>query len=149
MAEHRPTRPVRILMVEDDPADARLTLESLRDSHLRNDVTVAGTGEEALARLRDETGEATLRPDLILLDINLPGRSGLEVLEELKSDAALTTIPVVMLTTSDEEADIVASYQQHAAAYVQKPMGLDGFTKIVDAIEQFWFEVVLLPPRED
>lgn len=134
-------------MVEDDPADARLTLESLQQSKLRNDVTVIENGEQALAYLRRE-GEHAGRPqpDLILLDINLPGMSGVEVLENIKADERIGTVPVVMLTTSDQDADILRSYQAHAAAYVQKPLGIDEFAKVVNAIEQFWFEVVLLPP---
>lgn len=151
MAERRPTRPVRILMVEDGAADVRLTLESLKQSKLRNDVNVVETGEEALAYLRGE-GEHADRPwpDLILLDINLPGLDGIEVLEKIKTDGgAAATIPVVMLTTSDEDADIVRSYEQHAAAYVQKPIGISEFSQVVNAIERFWFEVVLLPPRRE
>lgn len=146
MADQRRARPVRIFMVEDDPADARLTLESLQQSKLRNDVTVIETGEQALTYLRGE-GEHTGRPkpDLILLDINLPGMDGVEVLEQIKADDAIDAIPVVMLTTSDQDADILRSYKAHAAAYVQKPLGIDEFAKVVNAIEQFWFEVVLLP----
>lgn len=147
MSDHRRrTRPARILMVEDDPADARLTLESLQQSKLRNEVTVVDSGEQALAYLRGEGEHAgRTKPDLILLDINLPGMDGVEVLETIKTDDDITAIPVVMLTTSDQDADILRSYKAHASAYVQKPLGIDGFAKVVDAIEQFWFEVVLLP----
>lgn len=144
------SRPARILMIEDDPDDARLTLESLKGSKLRNDVTVVPSGDAALRRLRGEGDEDPLpRPDLILLDINLPGLSGIEVLEQLKGDPDLATVPVVMLTTSGEEADILSSYRRHAAAYVQKPLSIEGFAQVVSAIEQFWFEVVLFAPGRD
>lgn len=146
MAERR-TRPARVLLVEDDPVDARLTLESIRQSKLHNEVTVVGNGEQALAHLRGEGEHAgRRRPDLVLLDINLPGMNGIEVLERIKADPAIATVPVVMLTTSDEDQDILRSYQLHAAAYVRKPLGLEEFAKMVDSIERFWFEVVLLPP---
>lgn len=149
MSDRRRTRPARILMVEDDPADARLTLESLQQSKLRNEVTVVESGEQALAYLRGDGEHAgRSQPDLILLDINLPGMDGVEVLEAIKTDDDITAIPVVMLTTSDQDADILRSYKAHASAYVQKPLGIDGFAKVVDAIEQFWFEVVLLPPDD-
>lgn len=149
MADRRRTRPARILMVEDDPADVRLTRASLEQSKVRNDVTVVGTGEAALAYLRGEgEHEGRPQPDLILLDINLPGLDGIEVLEQIKDEpGSVATIPVVMLTTSGEDADILSSYEHHAAAYVQKPLGIKGFAQVVKAIEQFWFEVVLLPPE--
>ncbi|MDX1658365.1 MAG: response regulator [Nitriliruptorales bacterium] len=148
--DERPVRPVRILMVEDDEADVLLAVESLKQSKIRNDIEVVGTGEEAMRYLRGE-GEHAGRPqpDLILLDINLPGMSGLEVLERIKDEDAARTIPVVMLTTSGEDADILRSYREHAAAYVQKPIGIEGFAKLVAALEDFWFQVVRLPPTGD
>lgn len=142
----RPVRPIRVLLVEDDPGDATLTLESLSASKVRNQVTIVDTGDRALDLLRDGAG-AEVRFDLILLDLNLPGRSGIEVLEEIKGDPRLERLPVVILTTSKEEQDIVRSYELRAAAYVNKPLGLEEFSEVVRAIEQFWFEVVLYAPE--
>ena len=139
-------RPARILLVEDNPADARLTREMLRESKVRNDLVVATDAEEA-ERMLDVAGrEATAerRPDLVLLDINLPGKSGHELLEELKSHPELRRIPVVMLTSSEAEEDIEKSYDRHANAYVTKPVDLDELSKAVRAIDDFWFEVVRL-----
>ena len=135
--------PIEILLVEDNPADVRLTQEALREGKVRNNLHVARDGEEALAFLRRE-GEP--RPDLILLDLNLPRRDGREVLQEIKSDPRLKTIPVVVLTTSGAEADIVKSYSLHANCYITKPVDLDQFITVVKSIDDFWLTIVKLPP---
>ena len=138
--------PIEIMLVEDNPGDVRLTTEALRDAKVRNHLTVAPDGVEALAMLRREGRYAAMpRPDLILLDLNLPKKSGREVLEEVKQDDALKDIPVVILTTSQAEQDIVGSYRLHANAYVTKPVDLEQFLKVVQTIEQFWLEIVKLP----
>jgi CheY-like chemotaxis protein len=145
MASHT-TVPIEILLVEDNPGDVRLTSEALRDAKVRNHLTVAPDGVEALAMLRREGRHAAVpRPDLILLDLNLPKKSGREVLEEVKQDDALKGIPVVILTTSQAERDIVESYRLHANAYVTKPVDLEQFLKVIRTIEQFWLEIVKLP----
>jgi len=138
--------PIEILLVEDNPGDVRLTTEALREAKVRNNLTVAPDGVEALAMLRREGRHAAVpRPDLILLDLNLPRKGGREVLEEVKADDTLKDIPVVILTTSQAERDIVESYRLHANAYVTKPVDLEQFLKVVQTIEQFWLEVVKLP----
>ena len=142
-------RSVRVLLVEDDPGDARLTLESLRNSKIRNSVVILDDGAEVLPYLRREGEHAeALRPDLVLLDLNLPGRNGIEVLADIRADADLRSLPVVILTTSAEEGDIVASYAEHANAFVTKPIDLSQFGAVVTAIEDFWFEVVAYPHPE-
>lgn len=139
---------VEILLVEDNPADVRLTQEALREGKLRNSLTVAETGEEALAMLGRRPPHAdSPKPDLILLDLNLPGRSGREVLAEIKADRDLKRIPVVILTTSKAEEDVVKSYNLHANAYITKPVDLDKFMQVVRTIESFWLNVVVLPPQ--
>ena len=139
---------IEILLVEDNPADVRLTQEALREGKLRNSLTVAETGEEALAMLSQRPPHVdSPRPDLILLDLNLPGRSGREVLAEIKADPDLKRIPVVILTTSKAEEDVVKSYNLHANAYITKPVDLDKFMHVVRSIESFWLTVVLLPPQ--
>ena len=139
---------VEILLVEDNPADVRLTQEALREGQLRNNLTVAETGEEALAMLGQRPPHAdSPKPDLILLDLNLPGRSGREVLAEIKADRDLKRIPVVILTTSKAEEDVVKSYNLHANAYITKPVDLDKFMQVVRTIESFWLNVVVLPPQ--
>ena len=140
--------PIEILLVEDNPGDVRLTTEALRDAKVRNNLTVAPDGVEALAMLRREGRYAAVpRPDLILLDLNLPRKSGREVLQEVKQDDALKHIPVVILTTSKAEQDIVEGYRLQANAYVTKPVDLEQFLKVVQTIEQFWLEIVRLPQR--
>jgi two-component system, chemotaxis family, response regulator Rcp1 len=141
-----PTKPIAILLVEDNPGDVRLTREALRDDKIRNEIVVVTDGVDALAYLRKEApyGQA-VRPDLILLDLNLPRKSGLEVLKEIKADANLRRIPVVVLSTSQAEKDIVQSYDLHANAYVNKPVDLDQFISVVKVIEGFWLEIVKLP----
>jgi chemotaxis family two-component system response regulator Rcp1 len=136
------TLPIEILLVEDNPADVRLTQEALREGKVKNNLRVARDGEEALAYLRT----TTVRPDLILLDLNLPRRDGREVLQEIKNDPKLKTIPVVVLTTSAAEIDIVRTYELHANCYITKPVDLDQFIKVVKSIDDFWLTIVKLPP---
>jgi len=138
--------PIEILLVEDNAGDVRLTREALRDAKVRNHLSVAVDGAEAMAMLRqEEPHSGALRPDLILLDLNLPKMSGREVLEAIKSDDRLKQIPVVILTTSAAEQDILESYRLRANAYVTKPVDLEQFLKAVRAIEEFWLEIVKLP----
>jgi two-component system, chemotaxis family, response regulator Rcp1 len=141
-------RPVEILLVEDNPGDVRLTREALREGKVRNNLAVAVDGVEAIAYLR-KAGEYVnaVRPDLILLDLNLPRKDGREVLEEIKADPALRHIPVVVLTSSQAEEDIVRAYDLHANCYVTKPVDLDQFIRVVESIEDFWFTIVKLPPE--
>jgi CheY-like chemotaxis protein len=133
-------------MVEDNPGDVRLTMEALRESKVRNNLRVAADGVEAMAVLRRE-GQHTgaVRPDLILLDLNLPRMDGREVLSAIKSDAKLRTIPVVVLTTSRAEQDVLRSYELQANCYITKPVDLEQFLTVVRAIEDFWFTIVTLP----
>ncbi len=139
--------PVEILLVDDDPMDVRLTTEALSKSKVRNSVHAATDGRDALAYLRREGEYAdAARPDVILLDLNMPVMTGHELLEELKDDPDLRSIPVVVVTTSDEDEDIARSYELQASAFVTKPIGLDQLARVVRAIEDFWFEVVRLPP---
>lgn len=140
--------PIEILLIEDSPGDARLTREALRESKVKNNLTVVEDGVEALAYLRREPGyENAIRPDIILLDLNLPRKGGREVLEEVKNDPILKRIPVVILTTSDDDKDILASYDLHANCYITKPVDLSRFITIVQSIESFWFSIVKLPPE--
>ena len=139
---------IEILLVEDNPADVRLTQEALRESKLSNRLHAVGDGEQALRFLRREGEHAeSPRPDLVLLDLNLPRLSGREVLAQVKADPDLRRIPVVVLTTSEAEEDIVRSYDLHANAYVRKPVDFHRFTDVVRLIEDFWFTVVKLPPK--
>jgi len=139
------TVPIEVLLVEDNVGDVRLTREALRDAKVRNNLHVVPDGVEAMAFLRRQGQYAGVsRPDLVLLDLNLPKKGGLEVLEEIKTDAALQHIPVVILTTSQAEQDIVQSYRRRANAYVTKPVDLEQFLKVVGSIEQFWLEIVKL-----
>lgn len=144
----RAGEPVEILLVEDNPGDVRLTQEALKESRVANVVNVVQDGEEAMAYLRHADGfEEVPRPDIILLDLNLPKKDGREVLAELKSDANLRRIPVVILTTSEAEQDILRSYDLHANCYITKPVDLDDFMEVVRYIEEFWMSMVKLPPR--
>jgi len=137
--------PIEILLVEDNPGDARLTREALRDARVRNNLHVAADGVDALAFLRRQGKHAAVaKPDLILLDLNLPKKDGREVLEEVKGDDQLRHIPVVILTTSQAERDIAESYRLRANAYVTKPVDLEQFLKVVQSIEHFWLEIVKL-----
>jgi two-component system, chemotaxis family, response regulator Rcp1 len=140
------SRPVEILLVEDNPGDVRLTREALTEAKVRNNLYVATDGVQAIAFLRRE-GEfaGAVRPDLILLDLNLPRKDGREVLEEIKADPALRQIPVVILTSSQAEQDIVRAYDLHANCYISKPVDLDQFITVVKSIEDFWFAIVKLP----
>jgi CheY-like chemotaxis protein len=138
--------PIEILLVEDSEADIVLTQEALNDAKVLNRLSVVRDGEEAMRRTRREGEHAgEPRPDLILLDLNLPKKDGREVLQELKQDQRLRRIPVVVLTTSAAERDIVAAYDQHVNAYITKPVDIDQFVAVVRAIEDFWLSVVRLP----
>ena len=139
---------IDILLVEDSPADVRLTREALRDARLINRMTVAGDGVEALAILRRQGPHAgAVRPDLILLDLNLPRKNGRDVLAEIKQDPDLRRIPVVVITNSAAEEDIVKSYDLHANCYIVKPLDLGDFVKVVNVIKDFWVGIVKLPPK--
>ena len=138
--------PVETLLVEDSPGDVRLIQESLRDAKIANHLHVVGDGVEALAFLRREEKYADApRPDLILLDLNLPKKNGREVLEEIKADADLRRIPVVVLTTSNAEQDILKSYGLNANCYITKPVDLEQFLAVIRSIEDFWLTAVKLP----
>lgn len=141
--------PIEILLVEDNPGDIRLTVEVLKDAKVCNRLSVATDGLEALQFLRREGkhGEAP-RPDLILLDLNLPRRDGRELLADIKDDPELRSIPVVVLTTSHAEQDILKSYELHANCYITKPVDLDQFARVVQSIEEFWFSIVKLPKKD-
>lgn len=137
---------VEILLVEDNPGDVRLTVEAFKEEKLRNNVSVVEDGVKALAFLRRESKYASApRPDLILLDLNLPEKDGREVLAEIKADEYLKHIPVVVLTTSEAEEDIIKTYNLHANCYITKPVDLEQFIKVVKSIEDFWFTIVKLP----
>ena len=139
-------RPVEILLVEDDPGDTLITREALEQSKLANNLHCVVNGEEALAFVRREGQYADApRPDLVLLDLNLPRRDGREVLAEIKSDPGLRRIPVVVLTTSQSEEDVLRSYDLHANAYVTKPVDFQRFVDVVHQIDEFYFAVVRLP----
>ena len=141
-------RPIDILLVEDNPGDVRLTREGLRDGKLSNTLHVVEDGVEALAYLRREGAYANaIRPDLILLDLNLPKKDGREVLAEVKADPALRLIPVVILTTSQAEEDVIASYGLCANCFVTKPVALEQFLTVVKAIGSFWLSIVTLPTK--
>jgi CheY-like chemotaxis protein len=137
---------IRILLVEDNPGDVRLTKEALKEAKVRNQLFVVEDGVAAMEFLRQQDKYAEVpRPDLILLDLNLPKKDGREVLSEIKQDADLKRIPVVVLTTSRAEEDILRSYDLHANCYVSKPVDLDQFINIVRSIEDFWLTIVRLP----
>jgi CheY-like chemotaxis protein len=148
MSSQSVSRPVEVLLVEDNPGDVRLTREALKEGKIRNNLHVARDGVEALAFLRRQGEHAGApRPDLILLDLNLPRKDGREVLTEIKDDASLRQIPVVILTSSQAEEDIIRAYDLHANCYISKPVDLDQFINVVRSIEDFWFTVVKLPPE--
>jgi two-component system, chemotaxis family, response regulator Rcp1 len=141
---------IEILLVEDSPADVLITQDALAEAHVLNTIHVVEDGEEALAFLRKQAPFANVRrPDLILLDLNLPRKSGREVLAEIKADAELQTIPVVVLTTSQAEEDIWKAYHLHANCYVVKPLDFATFVQAVKSIRHFWLSVVALPPEAD
>lgn len=146
MATKRDGRAIDILLVEDNEGDARLAKEALRDSKVRNVIHHVSDGEEAMAFLRGEGTYARMpRPDLVLLDLNLPKKDGRQVLAELKADESFKRIPVVILTVSSAEEDILRSYNLHANCYITKPLDLDQFLKVVRSIEDFWLTIVKLP----
>lgn len=142
-------RSIEILLVEDNPGDVRLTKEALKEVKMHINLSVVEDGMEALAFLRRQTKyKKSPRPDLILLDLNLPKKGGIEVLSEIKSDEDLKLIPVVVLTVSKAEEDIFRTYNNHANCYITKPVGLNDFIEIVKSIENFWLTIVKLPPRD-
>lgn len=139
--------PVRILLVEDSAADVELTREVLRETKLANELSVVGDGEQAMRYVLQEGEFADRpRPDLILLDLNLPRKDGREVLKELKHHPTLRRIPIIVLTTSSAERDILSSYDSYVNAYVTKPLNLDAFVTVARSIEDFWLSLVRLPP---
>lgn len=137
---------LQILLVEDNQGDIRLTVEAFREGKIVNSLSVARDGEDAMDFLRQEGTHANApRPDLVLLDLNLPKKDGREVLQEVKSDPRLQRIPVIVLTTSDAERDVLLSYDLHANAYIRKPIDYNEFITAVRSIESFWFKIVRLP----
>ena len=139
-------KPIDILLVEDNPGDVRLTQEALKEAKVRNDLHVVNDGVEAMAFLRKQgVYKEVPSPDMILLDLNLPKKNGHEVLTEIKSDDDLKRIPVVMLTISKAEEDIIKSYNLYANCFITKPVDLDQFLTVVKSIEDFWLTVVKLP----
>jgi two-component system, chemotaxis family, response regulator Rcp1 len=144
------TEPIEVLLVEDNPGDARLAAEALKENKVRNNLYHVTDGVEAMDFLyrQDEYADVPV-PNLILLDLNMPRKDGREVLEEIKEDSTLRFIPVVILTTSAAERDLLRSYDLHANAYVIKPIDLDQFIEVIRAIETFWFAVAKLPPMRD
>lgn len=150
MNAERALRPIEVLMVEDNPGDVRLTREALRGGKIWNEIHVVMDGVAALDFLyRKPPYERAPRPDLVLLDLNLPKKDGREVLAAIKSDPNLKTIPVVILTTSQAEEDVIRAYNLNCNCYVTKPVDFDQFTRIVQTIEQFWLSVVTLPPHPE
>lgn len=140
-------KPIDILLVEDNPGDARLATEALKESKLKNQIYIARDGIEAMDFLRQKNQFSTApRPDLILLDLNLPRMDGRQVLAEIKSDDELKRIPVVILTISKDEEDVLRSYNLHANCFITKPIDLEQFMKVVRSIEDFWLTIVKLPP---
>jgi two-component system, chemotaxis family, response regulator Rcp1 len=148
MNEVLTVRPIEILMVEDNPGDVRLTVEALKDAKVANTLHVVEDGVAALDFLYRRGGHVEApRPDLVLLDLNLPKKNGREVLEEIKEDLQLKMIPVVILTTSQAEEDVLRAYSLHANCYITKPVDFSQFIKIIRTIEEFWLTVVTLPPK--
>jgi two-component system, chemotaxis family, response regulator Rcp1 len=145
----RAAPPVEILLVEDNPGDVRLTQEALKEGKVYNNLHWAKDGVEALEFLRRQGKHADVpRPDIILLDLNLPKKDGREVLAVIKTDSELKHIPVVVLTTSKAEEDVLKSYALHANCYVTKPVDLEKFIQVVQSIDRFWLTVVTLPPAD-
>jgi len=148
MSSQRSTRPIEILLVEDSPGDVRLTQEAFKDAKVLNNLHVVWDGVEALRFLNREGEYAEApRPDLILLDLNLPKKDGREVLAEIKADNDLMRIPVVILTISKAEEDILRTYNLHANCYVTKPVDLNQFVTVIQSVEDFWLSIVKLPPN--
>ena len=142
----RVSNPIEILLVEDNPGDVRLIKEVFKDAKIYNNMQVAYDGEAAMEILRRDDGN-TIFPDLILLDLNLPKKDGREVLREIKGDDCLKCIPVVILTTSNAEEDLIETYKMNANCYITKPVDLDQFIYVVKSIENFWLSIVKLPTR--
>ena len=143
-------RPVEILLVEDNPGDVRLTKEAIKEAKIINNLNVVEDGVEALAYLRKKGKfKDANRPDIIFLDLNLPKKNGREVLAEIKQDINLKQIPVVILTVSKAEEDIIKTYELHANCFITKPVDMDQFIKVVKSLENFWFSIVKLPPNKD
>lgn len=148
MSNHRLVRPIEILLVEDNPGDADLAREALEGSKFNNILNVVDDGEKAMAYLRrDGLYTEVSRPDLILLDLNIPKKDGRQVLAEIKEDDNLKRIPVVILTTSRAEEDVIKSYNLHCNCYITKPIDLNQFLSVVRSIEDFWLSIVVLPPN--
>jgi CheY-like chemotaxis protein len=148
MSNHRLVRPIEILLVEDNPGDADLAREALEGSKFHNILNVVDDGEKAMAYLRrDGLYTEVSRPDLILLDLNIPKKDGRQVLAEIKEDDNLKRIPVVILTTSRAEEDVMKSYNLHCNCYITKPIDLNQFLSVVRSIEDFWLSIVVLPPN--
>ena len=142
--------PISILLVEDNPADIRLTEEALKENKLKVNLYTAMDGVEAMAFLRKENKYATMpTPDLILLDLNMPKKDGREVLKEVKEDPILKSIPIVILTISQAEEDVLLTYNYHVNCYIRKPLDLNKFIDVVKAIESFWLTIVTLPPKPE
>ena len=147
MSHHTMLKPIEILLVEDNPGDADLARDALEHSKMKNNLYVAEDGVEAMNYLKKEGKyKNATHPDLILLDLNLPKKDGRQVLAEIKADDRLKRIPVVILTTSKDEADVMQSYNLHANCYITKPIDLKQFMKVVKSIEDFWLSIVVLPP---
>lgn len=147
MEKIRDIKPVEILLVEDNKGDARLAQETLKNSKISNKIHWVHDGVEAMKFLHNEGKyDDAPRPDVILLDLNLPKKDGREVLEEVKTDENLKRIPIVVLTVSDDERDILHSYNHHVNCYITKPIDLNAFTRVVKSIKEFWFSIVKLPP---
>jgi two-component system, chemotaxis family, response regulator Rcp1 len=141
--------PIELLLVEDSEPDVRLTIEALREAKVKNRLWVVDDGVEALEFLRRQGRHADApRPDLILLDLNLPRKDGRQVLKEIKGDDSLKCIPVVVLTTSKSEEDVLRAYELHANCYITKPVDFNRFMEVVKSIENFWLTVVTLPEGE-
>lgn len=148
MPQGKVGKPIEILLVEDSASDVRLTREAMHGAKVLNNLNVVGDGVEAMAYLRREGKYANAtRPDLILLDLNMPRKDGREVLAEVKGDPSLKRIPVVILTVSNSEEDILKSYNLHANCFISKPVNLSQFLKVVESIESFWLTIVELPPN--
>jgi len=140
---------IEVLLVEDNIGDVRLTQEALKEGRLLVNLTVARDGIEAMDLLQHKNGHTDApRPDLILLDLNLPRKDGREVLQEIKANPELRTIPVVVLTTSEADNDVIVTYGSHANCYITKPVDMDRFVEIVKLLEEFWFTIVKLPSHE-
>lgn len=150
MSEYRGGEPIEILLIEDNPGDVRLTEMAFEDGKINNNLHVARDGEEALDVLlrRDDHADAP-RPDIVLLDLNLPKIDGHEVLKRIRADDELRTLPVVVLTSSESDDDVRKSYERNSNAYITKPVQAGDFLEVIDKIEEFWFTIVRLPPRTE